>query len=318
MVVAGKAATCTEKGLTDGKKCSVCGTVTVAQKEIAKKAHTEVVVAGKAATCTEKGLTDGKKCSVCGAVTVAQKEIAKKAHTEVVVAGKAATCTEKGLTDGKKCSACGAVTVAQKEIAAKGHTDGKWVTVKAATREEEGLKELHCADCNAVLKSETIPVVTVVYYWDNTACSMGLTFRDLTDLTDEWYQFTPVDLSIEGTQTFYLAASNMYVIGEVIVTVEEGNVTVECEYFSDDIKVKSEFCTFLPSLAETVTVNQEELTNYAFGEPISIEEALAGDTKVLLYICNVVDYNTDMPVVRFYADDTAVKKAIAAMQLVMD
>lgn len=33
------AATCTKTGLTEGKKCSVCGTVTVAQQTVAKKSH---------------------------------------------------------------------------------------------------------------------------------------------------------------------------------------------------------------------------------------------------------------------------------------
>ena len=48
--VAGKAATCTETGLTDGKKCTVCGVTTVAQEEIPASGHTEETVAGKAAT----------------------------------------------------------------------------------------------------------------------------------------------------------------------------------------------------------------------------------------------------------------------------
>lgn len=39
VAVAGKAPTCTEKGLTAGTKCSVCGTVLVAQKEIDKLPH---------------------------------------------------------------------------------------------------------------------------------------------------------------------------------------------------------------------------------------------------------------------------------------
>jgi hypothetical protein len=33
------AATCTETGLTEGKKCSVCGEILVAQEEIAAKGH---------------------------------------------------------------------------------------------------------------------------------------------------------------------------------------------------------------------------------------------------------------------------------------
>ena len=120
-LVPGKAATCTETGLTDGKKCSACGTTLVAQEEIPVIAHTEEIVAGKNATCTETGLTEGKKCSVCGTTLVAQEEIPMIAHTEELVPGKAATCEATGLTDGKKCSACGETILAQEEIPAKGH-----------------------------------------------------------------------------------------------------------------------------------------------------------------------------------------------------
>ena len=80
-VIIGKTATCTEIGLTDGKKCSVCGTVTVAQKEIVANGHSEATVSGKTATCTANGLTDGKKCSICGIVIVAQEEISATGHT---------------------------------------------------------------------------------------------------------------------------------------------------------------------------------------------------------------------------------------------
>ncbi|MDY2851520.1 MAG: hypothetical protein SOV55_05325, partial [Candidatus Borkfalkiaceae bacterium] len=110
-VIPGKAATCTETGLTDGKKCSVCNEILVKQTVIDKISHTEAVIPGKAATCTETGLTDGKKCSVCGEILVKQEVIDKISHTEAVIPGKAATCTETGLTDGKKCSVCGEILV---------------------------------------------------------------------------------------------------------------------------------------------------------------------------------------------------------------
>ena len=51
----GKAATCTEDGLTEGEKCSVCGEVIKAQEVIKSSGHTPEVVPGKAATCTEDG-----------------------------------------------------------------------------------------------------------------------------------------------------------------------------------------------------------------------------------------------------------------------
>ncbi|MBQ6874380.1 MAG: hypothetical protein IJO24_08830, partial [Clostridia bacterium] len=70
-------ATCTKTGLTAGKKCSVCGTITASQRVIAKTAHKEIAVAAKSATYTSTGLTAGKKCSVCGKITVAQKTVAK-------------------------------------------------------------------------------------------------------------------------------------------------------------------------------------------------------------------------------------------------
>ena len=178
--VAGKSATCTEAGLTEGKKCSVCGEATVAQKEIPALGHTEETVAGKSATCTEAGLTDGKKCSVCGETTVAQKEIPALGHTEETVAGKSATCTEAGLTDGKKCSVCGETTVAQEEIPSLGHTE-ETVVGKSATCTEAGLTEgKKCSACGETLVAqEEIPSLghteEMVAGKDATCTETGLT-----------------------------------------------------------------------------------------------------------------------------------------------
>ena len=153
--VPGKGASCTETGLTDGTKCSVCETVILPQTEIPAKGHTEEVVPGKEATCTEAGLTEGKKCSVCEAVIVEQTEIEAKGHTEEVVPGKEATCTEKGMTEGKKCSVCEAVIVEQTEIAAKGHTEVA-VPGKEATCTEAGLTEgKKCSVCGTVTVAQT-------------------------------------------------------------------------------------------------------------------------------------------------------------------
>ena len=64
----GRAATCTEAGLTEGTVCTLCGETLTAQDAIPAAGHTEVVDEAVAPTCTETGLTEGKHCSVCNAV----------------------------------------------------------------------------------------------------------------------------------------------------------------------------------------------------------------------------------------------------------
>ena len=115
------AATCTKTGLTEGKHCSVCNEILVAQTETPTLGHTEVLDPAVAATCTETGLTEGKHCSVCDEILVAQTEIPAIGHREVVDPAVAATCTKTGLTEGKHCSVCNEILVAQQIITAAGH-----------------------------------------------------------------------------------------------------------------------------------------------------------------------------------------------------
>ena len=86
-----KEPTCTETGLTEGKKCTVCGDITVKQETIDAKGHNEEAISGKEPTCTETGLTEGKKCISCGDITVKQETIGAKGHSEEAVPGKEPT-----------------------------------------------------------------------------------------------------------------------------------------------------------------------------------------------------------------------------------
>ena len=90
VAIPAKAATCTDTGLTEGKKCSVCGTITVAQQTVPAKGHTWV-----AATCTAP-----KTCSVCGAT---EGSALGHSYTDTVVQP---TTSTHGYTR-HTCSRCG-------------------------------------------------------------------------------------------------------------------------------------------------------------------------------------------------------------------
>ena len=144
---------------------------------------------------------------------------------------------------------------------------------------------------------KTIFVEKATWYPNNTACSFGPQFREIQPgLTDKWYMFTPIDLSIQGVQEYDYVASNLYVIGKVYVNVAGDQVTVTYqnayETMGGNTETKEEFFTFFHDLASVTDVNPETMgiPGFAFGQPISIQQDLAGDTNVLLFVRNKVTY----------------------------
>ena len=148
-------ATCTTPGKTEGKHCSVCNEVIIAQTEVQAKGHTEVIDEAVEATCTKAGKTEGKHCSVCNEILVAQTEVQAKGHTEVIDAAIEPTCTLPGKTEGKHCSVCNEVIIAQTEVQAKGHSWNEGEITTSPTCENAGVKTYTCTVCNAT-KTEAI------------------------------------------------------------------------------------------------------------------------------------------------------------------
>ena len=105
-IVSGCAATCENKGLTDGKICNDCGVFVVKQNSIAAKGHKVVTDKAVVATCTKNGSTEGSHCETCGSIIKQQTSIPKTEHLygswKII---KAATATKEGTKE-KVCS-CG-------------------------------------------------------------------------------------------------------------------------------------------------------------------------------------------------------------------
>ena len=166
--MAGKAASCTEDGLTEGSKCSVCGEILKKQEVIKATGHKAEKMAGKAASCTEDGITEGSKCSVCGEILKKQEVIKATGHKAEKIPGKTASCTEDGITEGSKCSVCGEVLKKQEVIKATGHKWSAWEVTKEASETEEGSRRRICENDKTHIETEVIPVLAHVHKLSKT------------------------------------------------------------------------------------------------------------------------------------------------------
>ncbi len=210
---------------------------------------------------------------------------------------EAPTCTTPGL----KTTRCTYCDVEMKEempaldgvLSESGHVAGDWVETVAATNKTTGMQEKYCTLCGKTLETKTTPILSEIWP-NNTACSLGPRFRDEDPaLTDKWYMYTPVDLTQDGVKTYPLIASNVYIIGSVSVTVEDGNATVAYTLATKKIKVKEEFLTFLPGLEGLDTVEPEEMADRGFklNEPFPVNEKLKDAGGTLMFLRLVIDYD---------------------------
>ncbi len=120
---------CDAVGYTEGKKCSECGEILIAQVEIAVTAHTynEWTIT-KVPSCTEKG-EEVRKCTECQHTET--KELPMDDHVVVTDAAVAARYDKTGLTEGTHCSVCNTVLAAQQVVA---KLELNWETFKESVQ----------------------------------------------------------------------------------------------------------------------------------------------------------------------------------------
>ena len=107
----------------------------------------------------------------------------------------------------------------------------------------------------------------------------------------KWYNVVPVKLTENGIYKIPLVASNMYVIGDAIVTVSGDDVTVTYETVHatpGSLNITSECVKWFKSTDEiTEDFINNPTSDIAFGDTVSKSEL--GDVAYL-FICNGVNY----------------------------
>ena len=169
-MIPGKAATCTEDGLTDGSQCSVCGKMLKAQETIPAKGHTPEVIPGVKPVCGEKdGLTDGEKCAVCGVILKEQTVIKAAAHQPGAwVCVFEPTCLIPG-SEFRYCELCGK-KLDDRLIAPLGHVDedrdgfcDRGCGARVEPPEGYTFDTFRCKMCDAYEENKDVPFVGFIY-----------------------------------------------------------------------------------------------------------------------------------------------------------
>ena len=155
-IIKGTAATCTESGLTDGKKCKVCQSILEVQTEIPATGH-------KWGSWIK--VDDDKHKHVCENDENHLETAAHSWDEGKITTG--ATCEEAGEKT-YTCSDCGAT-----KTEAVDKLEHSWETVwsvdKEATCKEEGSKSHHCKNCDA--KTDVTVIPTMAHNYQNGKCT---------------------------------------------------------------------------------------------------------------------------------------------------
>ncbi len=152
-------ATCTKTGLTEGKKCSVCGEVILEQNTIPAIGHKNKVHHEKVEPTCKEGYTGNTYCLGCGKLIATGSNVKNPENhdggTEIRDV-KAATCTEEGYTGNTYCLGCGKLIATGSSSEKTEHNFGEWEVVTEATCTEEGLEKRVCKNDETHVEERTI------------------------------------------------------------------------------------------------------------------------------------------------------------------
>ena len=311
--VKGKDSTCTETGLTDGKKCSVCETVTVAQLTIAAKGHTEstreeILIDS---SCSNDGSYNlVTYCNVCNEILKTETKVipATGNHSYVTeIKRENATCNTAGYV--VMSCVCGETKTETLDPDADNHENIVILNAVEPTCTEAGLTEGKiCTVCGVITLEQQIIEKTghseVTVKGENATCTEnGLTDGKMCTVCGE---ITLEQQIIEKT-----GHSEVTVKGENATCTENGltdgkmctvcgEITLEQQIIEKtghseiDIEAKAPTCTEKGSEAGkicsvcneiVVAVKETDMLGHNPGEWETVKEAQIGKDGLIQQKC---------------------------------
>lgn len=128
-----------------------------------------------------------------------------------------------------------------------------------------------------------------VWYNSNTVGLAGLSLKDL-GIAEDWHNIVPVDVSETGYQVFTLVGADAHEIGHAFVAVNNGAVTVTCEYAGGPTAMIIEHSQCIKWFTSLEEITAEALTSTEGG--VACGEAVNLDGVVYLSINNKVSWRS--------------------------
>lgn len=286
-----KAATCTADGLQH-EKCSNAGCTYEVKKVLAKTGHKYKTTADAgstvAATCTVAG-SEEYTCQNAGCTYVDIRVLKALGHDLLVTVTLKPTCTAEGVQT-TTCKRTGCTYSKLDPIKALGHKY-IWKTTLKPTNTVAGKAIEICSVCNFESGKTKVLPVTYIYY-ANTLSLAGDRVRNITTgVTNAWNMVALIDLTVNGTTTVDIVASNLYVVGKLTATVKDGTVTFSVS-FNSAVDLKSNYFTLFGSVDEITTLDEKALTLFDLNKAYSIADDLGGLASVYAYYYGVADYDS--------------------------
>lgn len=190
------------------------------------------------ATCTHTG-TAVTDCQRCGTQYTTVLPVINHIYGDWTVS-VAPTCTTRG-TDVRACTMCGRQET--RRTKALGHTsDGVWITVRQPSLKERGLQATTCTVCGGQAKRRTF--APRGYQYEVPAYAFGPWAVQVDPaLSAVRERLIPIDMTVDGRQSFPLITEDGYNIGAALVTVSGGSLTVTLEKASEPTLLR--YRTFL-------------------------------------------------------------------------